>query len=332
MTRSLRSWCLLVLAACVTPEVSSTATPGSAPTAGVTAPGEAGAGRVEAVSLLGRPLVSPPIPADRRAGLEADLAAAERALAAAPADEDALVWYGRRLAYLGRFEEAQHAFTRGLAVHPDSHRLLRHRGHRSITRRQLDAAVADLTRAASLIRGVPDTLEPDGQPNAAGIPRSTTHSNVWYHLGLAHYLKGDLRAARDAYERALEYSFVNDDMLVATTHWLYMTLRRLGEHEAAQALLAPISADMDVLENDAYLQCLLLDRGERTPEQVLSWAAAQQDPIADATVGYGVASWHFVEGRRDLARRMFEAIVAGPAWPAFGYVAAESELARGTAR
>ena len=331
MTRSLRSCCLLVLAACAAPGASSPAAPpDGAATSSV--PGATRAPGVEAVSLLGRPLVSAPIPAERRARLEADLSAAERALAAAPTDEAALIWYGRRLAYLGRYAEAQHAFTRGLAVHPDSHRLLRHRGHRSITRRQLEAAVADLERAASLIRGVPDAIEPDGEPNAAGIPRSTTHSNVYYHLGLAHYLRGDLRAARDAYERALEYSFVNDDMLVATTHWLYMTLRRLGEHEAAQALLAPISSDMDVLENDAYLQCLLLDRGERAPAQVLEWAAARQDPITDATVGYGVANWHLVEGRRDLARRMFEAIVAGPAWPAFGYVAAESELARGTAR
>jgi len=323
-TRTLPTLLLIAVAsACAAPE-------GAAPDpAAARAPDAA---RVEAVSLLGRPLAPMPIPPDERAALEADLAAAERRLAEHPTDEDALVWYGRRLAYLGRYEEARHAFTRGLEVHPRSYRLLRHRGHRAITRRQLDAAVDDLSRAASLIRGVPDEIEPDGAPNAAGVPRSTTHSNIYYHLGLAHYLRGDLLAARDAYERALEFSFVNDDMLVATTHWLYMTLRRLGEDEAARALLAPVSSEMDILENHAYQQCLLLARGERTPEQVLRWARARDDPITDATVGYGVANWHLVEGRRDLARRMFEAIVAGPAWPAFGYIAAEAELARGTAR
>ena len=42
-----------------------------------------------------------------------------------------------------------------------------------------------------LVAAKPDEVEPDGAPNARGIPRSTLQSNIWYHLGLAQYLAGD---------------------------------------------------------------------------------------------------------------------------------------------
>ena len=43
--------------------------------------------------------------------------------------------------------------------------------------RRFAEAEQDLARAATLLRGVPDTYEADGQPNAAGVPRSTFPSN-----------------------------------------------------------------------------------------------------------------------------------------------------------
>ena len=48
---------------------------------------------------------------------------------------EATTWYGRRLAYLGRYEEAIRIFSHGLVHHPTDARLLRHRGHRWITLR-----------------------------------------------------------------------------------------------------------------------------------------------------------------------------------------------------
>ena len=52
---------------------------------------------------------------------------------------------------------------------------------------------------AELTSGLPDEVEPDGLPNAQNIPTGTLQFNIFYHLGLAHYLKGDLAAALDAY-------------------------------------------------------------------------------------------------------------------------------------
>lgn len=117
--------------------------------------------------------------------------------------------------------------------------------------REFDRAIADLTRAAELTAGRPDAIEPDGIPNARNVPTSTLQSNIWYHLGLAHYLKGDFNRALVAYREAMRVSG-NPDMLVATSHWLYMTLRRLGRATEAEAVLAPISREMAIIENDAY--------------------------------------------------------------------------------
>lgn len=50
----------------------------------------------EAVSLLGRPLVPPALPEERRLKLEANLEQARKEQAARPTDADALIWLGRR--------------------------------------------------------------------------------------------------------------------------------------------------------------------------------------------------------------------------------------------
>lgn len=281
-------------------------------------------GSPEAVSLLGERLYAPPLPPATRAIYEQRLAQARAAYDRAPADADSLIWLGRRAAYLGRYREALAIFTEGIVKHPDDARMYRHRGHRYITVRELDRAVSDLSRAAALTIGKPDEVEPDGIPNARNVPTSTLQSNVWYHLGLAHYLKGDFERALAAYREAMRVSR-NPDMLVATSHWLYMTLRRLGRAGEAEAGLAPISRDMDIIENDAYHRLLLLYKGELSPD---SLAPSGAHALNDASVGYGLGNWHLYNGRRDEALAIFRRVLAGGNWPAFGYIAAEAELAR----
>jgi tetratricopeptide (TPR) repeat protein len=281
----------------------------------------------EATSLLGKPLISVPPSGEQKARLEADLARAQAEYDRNPASADASIWLGRRLAYLGRFRDAIEVYTKGIGSHPDEPRLYRHRGHRYITVRKFDLAVRDLQRAAELVAGKPDEIEPDGAPNRAGIPRSTLQSNIWYHLGLAHYLNGDFEKALTAYREGMKVSRVNDDMLVATSDWLYMTLRRLKRDEEARAVLDPIREQMDVLENGAYHARLLMYKGRRTPESVLNLNTA--DDVQIATQGYGVGNWHLVNGDRGKAKEIFDRVVAGRAWAAFGYIAAEADLKRG---
>ncbi len=281
--------------------------------------------RSEAISLLGRPLQALP-PSAKRTELEADLAIARRELTADPDDLDKIVWVGRRLGYLWRMNEAIEHFTKAIEAHPDQARLYRHRGHRYISVRRFDDAVADLTRAAELIHGKPDVIEQDGMPNEKGIPLTTTGFNVWYHLGLAKYLTGDFEGAFAGFGEAQKFGRGYDDNLVATTDWMYMALRRLGRDREAADLLDRIHADMNIIENHAYHRRLLMYKGEISPEELLDVETASDLDLA--TLGYGLGNWHLYNGNREKAEAIFRKVTAGPYWSAFGYIAAEVELAR----
>jgi tetratricopeptide (TPR) repeat protein len=278
----------------------------------------------EAVSLFGEPLASPPLSEAVRTERERLLSEAKAALDRTPGDADALLWVGRRTAYLGRYREAIEIFTTGVKKHPGDARFLRHRGHRWITLREFDRAVADLEQAAALVAYLPDESEPDGLPNARNLPTSTLKSNIWYHLGLARYLEGDFERALAAYRECLKVS-TNPDMLAATTYWLHMTLLRLPRPDEARSVLAPVHAGLAVVENQAYLRMLLLFRGERSAEEVERLAQEELDP---ATLGYGLGNWDFVNGRRAAAIERWRKVVAAGPWPAFGAVAAEADLER----
>ncbi len=276
-------------------------------------------------STDGTPLFPVALDEATRGGFETELAAARADFEASPEDADAAIWFGRRTAYLGRYREAIAIYDRALDRHPEDARILRHRGHRFISLRRFESAVNDLEAAAALIDGLPDQVEPDGLPNSRNIPTSTLHSNVWYHLGLSYYLKGDLDNAERAYRRCLEFS-ANPDMLSATSHWLYMTLRRRGMHDEAEAILDPIHAGMEILENHSYHRLLLMYKSELDPETLL--AEGEGEGSLDAALGYGIANWYLVQGQRDRAMALMAEIRAAGPWPAFGAIAAEVDLAR----
>ena len=281
----------------------------------------------EATSLQGEPLPRLELPPEFEAQQSELLTEARGVLAEEPDQAESWIWVGRRTAYLGRYREAVAIYSRALERFPHSAELLRHRGHRLISLRRLDEAIADLERAAALRQGRADEIEPDGLPNAHNIPTSTLHSNIWYHLGLARYLKGDFEAALAAYRSCLEVS-ANPDMLSATSHWLYMTLRRLGRAEEAAEVLEPIGPDLEILENEEYFQLLLLyQRAGDGAEELLAKARAGGS-LGAATVGYGVGNWLLYNGQAAAARVAFERIVEADGWSAFGYLAAEAELSR----
>lgn len=282
----------------------------------------------EATSLLGRPLFAPVPSPERKAALEKDLAAARAEYEKNPASADAAIWVGRRTAYLGRHRDAIEVFSAAIAKHPADPRLYRHRGHRYITIRQFDKAVADLSKAASLVASREDEVEPDGQPNAKGIPTSTLKTNIYYHLGLAHYLKADFERAAEAYALCMQHS-KNPDMQVATAHWQYMTLRRLGRAADAARVLEPITAGMPVIENGSYHRLLMMYKGGSDADGLL--AASKAEALDAVTIGYGVANWHLYNGRRDRAREVLSGIVeqnSATQWAGFGYIASEADLAR----
>ena len=275
----------------------------------------------EATSLLGRKLSTPPIAPDARVRMEAQLATAVQVFETNREDPDALIWVGRRTAYLGRFREAIGLFTEGITRHPTDARFYRHRGHRYLTIREIDLAIADFEKAVTLIAGQPDQVEPDGQPNARNTPTSTLHSNIYYHLALGYYIKKDFTRAADNWRKARDV-VRNADNLVAASNWLYLSLRRAGKAEEAAAVLLPIDARLDVIENGSYHSLLLMYKGERTPEEVLK--AAGEGP-SGTSARYGVSAWYLINGKRREAQQLWATILAGEDWPSFGHLAAEAE-------
>ncbi len=276
----------------------------------------------EATSLLGKPLMRPELADEVRLKMEDLLAKAEKEFLQNPSVETG-IWLGRRIAYLGRYKEAIELYSKLIEQYPNDARLYRHRGHRYISIRKFQKAIADFEKAAVLIEGTRDETEPDGLPNKYNIPTSTTQSNIWYHLGLAYYLAGNFEKALSAYKACLKVS-KNDDMLCATTHWLYMTLRRLGDQTQADAVLKPIHEDMKILENEDYHRLLLMYKGLLSPSALGKMGSG---PLSTASLGYGLANWHFYNGQTEKAISNFKTILNGPSWSAFGYIAAEAELA-----
>jgi hypothetical protein len=87
---------------------------------------------------------------------------------------------------------------------------------------------------------------------------------------------------------------------------------------------------MNAGENDAYYTALRFYQGALTEAQALEGAAAQDNRLA--TLGYGIANFHLVNGNAARACALFRDIVDTPTWQAFGAIAAEAELLRGSCR
>jgi tetratricopeptide (TPR) repeat protein len=273
----------------------------------------------QALTLSGKPLY--PAPASQ-AVLD-NLAAAEKVYRADPNDADNIIWYGRRKAYTGDFRGAIDVFSEGIEKFPEDDRMYRHRGHRYISIREFDRAIADLERASKLIEGKPNEAEPDGAPNAQNIPVSSRHGNIWYHLGLAYYLKQDWQNAFDAFQNGFNAGR-NDDNRVSTTHWLYMIKRRMGDEAGANEVLDVISPDMNIIENFSYHHLCLFYKGEMTLRELLG---DSEDTPSGASMAYGLANWYYYNGDEEKAREQLEALVATSSWASFGFIAAEADLA-----
>jgi tetratricopeptide (TPR) repeat protein len=228
---------------------------------------------------------------------------AEKKLAADPKNVELIIALGRAQATVWRYQDAIATYTRGIEVAPDNAMLYRHRGHRYITLRQFSNAVTDLDRAAKL---------------------NDKDFDIWYHLGLAHYLMGAFDKAAVAYEKCRAV-VQKDDSLIAVSDWLYMTYRRAGKQKDAERVLDRITPDLKVEENKSYFDRLLFYKGLKKESDILT---EKLTDLEIATVGYGLANWHLYNGDRDKARQLLERITSGKYWPAFGFIAAETELLR----
>jgi len=252
---------------------------------------------------------------------------ADLALSKGPASAELLLAAARARDTILRFSESIPLYTRGMDDYPGDVRFPRFRGHRFISTRKFDSAIADLKKAIEL------------------APASF---DVSYHLALAYFLRGDYNHAAREYQRCLSMAALpkpqfmkgmpidwrpchgmDDDTRVAVTEWAWRALRRAAKPDEAAKLLAAIHPQIAVKENMSYHRTLLLYKGLRTEEETL---APPLDGNAAPTIGYGVGLWHWLDGRKAQACQAWEVVVSGDNWAAFGFIAAESELARGACK
>jgi tetratricopeptide (TPR) repeat protein len=244
---------------------------------------------------------------------------------AKPQNPEALIWYGRRAAYLGKFDEAIQIFSSGIEKHPEDARMYRHRGHRYITTRQYDKAIEDFETAVVLIQDQADQIEPDGLPNKRNIPLSTLHGNIWYHLGLAYYLKNDMDKALWAFSnRSVTERY--DDNVVSGAHWIYMILSRQGKFKEADAAISRVSRDMDIIENTSYYKMCLFYKG-LLPESALR--IKNPTSSSDNVLSYGLGNWYLYKQKDTLtARKHYKDLLEKGNNYSFAYLAAESDWNR----
>src|SRR5216117_836831 len=134
----------------------------------------------------------------------------ESARAADPQSVERIVQLGVAQSGARQFREAIQTFTRGLTIAPNDAVLYRWRGHRYLSVREFDRALADLTRGSRL---------------------DSTNYGIWYHLGIVRYVRGDFAAAADAFARAQRRP-PDAAELTGATDWLWMSLSRAGRATA----------------------------------------------------------------------------------------------------
>ncbi len=211
----------------------------------------------------------------------------------------------RSLAAASKHQEAIAACTESLRLHPDNPEALRDRGHYYLNLGQVEPALADLTRAAELAK---------------------TDRGVYYHLGVAYYLKGDFAHAATAYRSCLDNSTGTDR--IECIAWLYPSLVRAGRKQDAASLLADVKDDPAVTGHPAwYLDRLLLFKGLRTEDQVAANLNAE-GALSISSIGYSLGLWHLLNGRTERAHEYFEKSIATGFTPAWGYRCSEAELKR----
>lgn len=277
--------------------------------------------RFQYVTLLGDTVLTPENPSDATV---AKYKIAKLNYTKNPASADYLIWYGRRAAYLGKYDESIKIFTEGISKHPNEARFYRHRGHRYITIRQFQKAISDFEKAVELIADQPDQIEPDGIPNKLNTPVSTLHSNIWYHLGLAYYLENDFTNASRCYQECSRVS-TNDDMIVSTAHWYYMTLKRLNKTEVANAVIAEVNSDMSIIENESYQKLCLFYKGQLTEDDLQNTESG--NPSNDAVL-YGLGNWFLYNNEPAKAKQYFEKIISNGNKASFGFITAENDYKR----
>lgn len=230
------------------------------------------------------------------------VARAEKELAADPRNIQKFIALGTAQSGARQMQEAVQNFTRAMAIAPNEPMVYRWRGHRNLSVRNFEQAMADLTKGYGL-----DSL----------------NYGILYHLGVLRFVLGDYNAAADAFRRAQPRA-PDPAELAGSTDWLWMSLQRAGRGAEATAMLARRPDSLPTTA--AYAKRLKLYRGEIGPDALI--APTDTGDVDLATLSYGLGNWYLVKGDTARAKEQFQRSVRSGGWPAFGFIASEAELRR----
>jgi tetratricopeptide (TPR) repeat protein len=241
------------------------------------------------------------------------VAAAQKSVAADPKNPELLLKLAQAQASVWQDREAVETCSRALAIAPDNADLYLERGHRELPLREFARARADLERAVAL-----DPKKVD----------------AYYHLGLALYFLGEFAPSADAFRRAVELA-PDTDSRINSTNWVYAASRRANQRQEAASAIAQITPQMKntAEHTQFYLNLVRFFQGAMTEAQALPPEPPPGNTDTEAelrfdTVAYGVGNWHLYNSDTAKAQEYFRRIVKGHVWITWGFVGAETELAK----
>lgn len=241
------------------------------------------------------------------------VAAAGKNLAADPKNPALLLKLAQAQAAVWQDREAVETCRRAIAIAPDNADLYLEQGHRELALREFKAALVDLERAVKL-----DPKKVD----------------AWYHLGLAHYFRGEFAHSADAFRHAVDLA-PDTDSRINSTNWVYASSRRANQKQQGANAIAQITPD---IKNKAehtqfYLNLVRFFQGAMKEADVVPPEPGPDNKDTETelrfdTVAYGVGNWHLYNNDAAKAQDYFRRIVKGNVWITWGFIGAETELAK----
>ena len=225
-------------------------------------------------------------------------------MTADPRNIDKIIALGVAQSGVRQFREAIRTFSRGIWIAPRNALLYRWRGHRYLSVREFDRALADFDKGARLDSAV---------------------YCIWYHLGVLRFLRGQFAQAASEFARARPLA-PNAGELAGSYVWGWMSLQRAGRGGDAAALLATMPDSVPRAAANAYAQRLRLYQGQIRPDQLFT--PADTADVQVATLSFGLGNWYLIRGDTARAREYFQRSVKSGGWPAFGFMASEADLRR----
>lgn len=210
----------------------------------------------------------------------------------------------------GRYRAALEEFSDLLAQDPFNCVVYRHRGHRYLSLSQFSQAAADLELACRL---------------------DPYYWKSWYYLGMIRYYQGEWEDALYYFGQSLHY--IGEDVVYtpAITNWIYICNCHLGRKGSAdaEALLEPFTKTGDE-GNKVYSNLLLLHKGEIGAEVIEGKLnSGQLSDVAQISIGFGLALYHYFDGARERARALCNRILEeGKSWHALAYIACKFDVER----